>query len=159
MSRVVGFDSQRLSMVSPAGSTTMNLTNANEHVPEIDHCIRVVRERARCARHSLPFNRITILLLVHILCFSKNILSYFPIKGGVSTVYIPKTIISVNTLYFKRHLSLKIVQYFQVHKEYKPRNIQADRTKSAIYFVPSGNTKGGLKFISIHSAKKITRNI
>ena len=38
----------------PVG-TTMNLTSANEHVTEIERRIRVVKERAICVRHSLPF--------------------------------------------------------------------------------------------------------
>ena len=34
---------------------TINLAVANEHVPEIERLIRVVKERSRALRHSLPF--------------------------------------------------------------------------------------------------------
>jgi hypothetical protein len=42
---------------SMPGGPRVNLTSASEHVPEIEQRIRVVKERARSSRHSLPFNR------------------------------------------------------------------------------------------------------
>ena len=138
------------------GGTTMNLTSSNENVPEIERRIRVAKEREICLRHSLPFNSIPRLPLIHIVFVSVKMLNYFPIKVGVSTVYSPKTIMSIDTLHYNRHLSLKIGQYLQFHDEDTPINIQAARTKSSICLVPSGNTKGGFKFISLHSSNKIT---
>ena len=61
----------------------MNLTGANEHVPDIEFQIRVAKERERCLRHSLPFTIIPGLLLIHIVFVSVNMLNYFPIKRGV----------------------------------------------------------------------------
>ena len=43
----------------------MNLTSANEHVLEIEQRIRVVKERSRDMRHSLPFHRIPKLMTIH----------------------------------------------------------------------------------------------
>jgi hypothetical protein len=43
---------------SITGGPVVNLSSANEHVPEIEHRIRVVKERCRATRHSLPFERI-----------------------------------------------------------------------------------------------------
>ena len=52
------------------GGPTMNLTSANEHVPEIKRIIIVVKETVICVRHSLPFNRIPRLLIIHVcVCF------------------------------------------------------------------------------------------
>jgi hypothetical protein len=36
----------------------VNTTSANEHVPEAERRIRVVKERVRENRHDLPFTRI-----------------------------------------------------------------------------------------------------
>ena len=47
------------------GGPNMNLTRTNEHVPEIERIIRVVKEREICVRHSLLFNKIPRVLLVH----------------------------------------------------------------------------------------------
>ena len=45
------------------GGPYMNLTGANEHVPEIERGIRVVKERIRALRHILPYNRIPFITL------------------------------------------------------------------------------------------------
>ena len=95
----------------------MNLTRSNEHVPEIERQIRVVKYRARCVRHRIPFNRIPRLLLFHILFVSVKILNFLPTKRGVSTAHIPKTILYGGTFHYKRHLALNIVQYCQFHEE------------------------------------------
>jgi hypothetical protein len=58
---------------------------------------------------------------------------------------------------FKKHLSLQIGQYCQVHEEDTPRNSQATHTKGAISFGPRGNFQGGFKFMALNSGKKIVR--
>ena len=55
---------------------------------------------------------------------------------------------------YKKHLSLHIGQYYQVHKEDAPRNIQNPRTKGAISLGPSGNLQGGFKFMALNTEKK-----
>ena len=69
----------------------------------------------------------------------------------------PKTIISGETLDYKKHLSLQIGQYCQVHKENTPRNSQSPRTMGAISLGSSGNLQGGFKFMSLATSKKIIR--
>jgi hypothetical protein len=44
---------------------TLNATSANEHVPEIERRIRVIKERSRATRHQLLFTYIPKLMLVH----------------------------------------------------------------------------------------------
>jgi hypothetical protein len=70
----------------------------------------------------------------------------------------PKTIMSGETLYFNKHLSLQIGQYCQVHEEDTPRKCQVDLTKGEIFLGPSGNLQGGLKFMALNSGKKIVRH-
>jgi len=53
---------------SMPGGPLVNLASANEHVPEIERRIRVVKERTRGSRHSLPFQRIPKLLTIHAHC-------------------------------------------------------------------------------------------
>jgi hypothetical protein len=86
-----------------------------------------------------------------------NCLISLPTKGGVSDTLSPKTIMSGETLDFKKHLSLQIGQYCQVHEEDTPRNSQVARTKGAISLGPSGNVQGGFKFMALNSGKKIVR--
>jgi hypothetical protein len=78
-------------------------------------------------------------------------------KGGVSDTLSPKTIMSGETLDYKKHLSLQLGQYCQVHEEDNPRNSHTARTKGVISLGPSGNIQGGFKFMALNSIKKIVR--
>ena len=86
-----------------------------------------------------------------------KVLNFFPTKGGISDTLIPKTIMSGEILDYKKHLSLQIGQYCQVHEEDAPRKSQNTRTKGAISLGPSGNLQGGFKFMALNKGKKIVR--
>ena len=86
-----------------------------------------------------------------------KMLNFFPPKGGVSDVLSPKTIMSGETLDYKKHLCLQFGQYCQVHEEQEPRNGQTARTKGAISLGPSGNLQGGYKFMALDTGAKIVR--
>jgi hypothetical protein len=135
----------------------VNLASANEHVPEIERRIRVVKERSRGSRHELPYSRIPKLMTIYMVFNNVKMLNYFPPKGGISTHLSPKTIISGEVLDYKKHLCLPFGQYCQVHEEETPRNSQAARTKAAISLGPSGNLQGGYRFMALDTGKKITR--
>jgi hypothetical protein len=144
-------------IASMPGGPLVNLTSANEHVPDIERRIRVVKERARATRHGYPFPRIPKLLTIEtVLCCVKS-LNFFPPKGGISDVLSPKATMSGKTLDCKRHLSLQIGQCCQAHEEEAPRNSQIARTKGAIALGPSGNIQGGFKFMALNTGKKIVR--
>ena len=48
------------------GRPMINITSANEHVPDIERRIRFVKERTRDVRHVLPFNKTPKLLTIYI---------------------------------------------------------------------------------------------
>jgi hypothetical protein len=114
------------------GRPVVNLASANEHVTEIERRIGVVKELCRATRHSLPFERTPKIMTIHIVLNVVKLLIFFPTKGGVSETLSPKTIMSGDTLDYKKHLSLQLGQYYQVHEEDHPSNIQLARTKGAI---------------------------
>jgi hypothetical protein len=134
----------------------VNLASANEHVPEIERRIRVVKERSRSGRLDLPFERIPKLMTIHIVLQSVKMLNPFPSKGGISSMS-PQTIMSGEVLDYNKHLLLPFGTYCQVHEEETPRNSLVARTKGAISLGPSGNLQGGQKFMALNSGKKITR--
>jgi hypothetical protein len=53
------------------------------------------------------------------------------------------SLLNLDTEDYKKHLSLQVGQYCQVHEEDTPRNSQSPRTKGAISLGPSGNLQGG----------------
>jgi hypothetical protein len=136
----------------------VNLACANEHVPETERRIWVVKERCRATHHSLPFEQILKIMTIHIVLNVVKFLNFFPTKGGVSETLSPKTIMLGETLNYKKHLSLQIGQYCQVHEEDHHRNIQLARTKGAISLGPSGNMQVGFKFMALNTGKKLGCN-
>jgi hypothetical protein len=142
---------------SMPGGPMVNLASANEHVPEIKRRIRVVKEQCWATRHSLPFEIIPKLMTIHIVLNVVKLLNLFPTKGGVSDTLSPKTIMSGETLDFKKHIGLQIGQYHQVHEEDTPRNSQVARTKGAISLGPRGNLQGGFKLMALNYGNKIVR--
>jgi hypothetical protein len=116
-----------------------------------------VKEQCRATLHSLPFHTIPKLMTIHIVLNVIKLLIFFPTKGGVSDTLSPNTIMSGETLDYKKHLNLQIGQYCQVHEEENPCNSQITRTKGAISLGPSGNPQGGFKFMALNSGNKIVR--
>jgi hypothetical protein len=137
------------------GEGVVNLASANEHVPEIERHIRVVKERCWATRHSLPFEWIPKIMTVHIVLNVVKLLIFSPTKGLVSETLSPKTIMSGEILHYKNHLSVQIGQYCQVHEEGDPCNSQLARTKRAISLGPSGNLQVGLKFLALNTGNKL----
>ena len=90
-------------MYELTGAPTLNLTSANEHEPYIEGRIRVVKERTRAVRPSIPFTQIPV-----------KMLNYFPAKGGVSDYHSPKTLchgkhlIISNALFHLEHTAKSI---------------------------------------------------
>jgi hypothetical protein len=95
--------------------------------------------------------------MIHIVLNAVKMLNFFPTKRGISDTLSPKTIMSGETLNYKKHLSLQVGQYCQVHEEDTPHNSQSPRTKGAISLGPSGNLQGGYKFMALNTGTKITR--
>ena len=76
------------------GALRINLSSANEHMPEIEQRIWVIKERVQAVIYSMPFNSIPAKLLVHAVLFVVKQLNLFPMKGSVSARYSPMQIMS-----------------------------------------------------------------
>ena len=80
------------------GGPYINLTGANEHVPEIERGIRVVKERSRDLRHNLPYNKIPLIMTIRGILVIARMLNQFPTKNGISNTFSPKIILSRESL-------------------------------------------------------------
>ena len=86
-----------------------------------------------------------------------KMLNYFPKKQGISSDLIPCSILTVESMGYKNHLTLHPGHYCQVHENKEPSNSDKSRTQGAIYIVPCGNLQGGFKFMGLQTGKNITR--
>jgi hypothetical protein len=63
------------------GGPFINLASPDEHVPEIQWRIWVVKEQSQAAHHSLPFQRIPKLLMIHIVLKCHQDTQFLPNEG------------------------------------------------------------------------------
>ena len=62
----------------------LNITSANEHVPDIERFIRVVKERSRAQYMALPYTKLPYLLVKAIVLHAGKWLNMFCPKEGIS---------------------------------------------------------------------------
>ena len=137
------------------GGPKMNLTSANDHVPEIERKIRVIKERVRAVKYSIPVNALPAQVTTHAVLFVTKQLNLFPVKGGISR-WSPKQIMTGEVVHYK-YCSIPFGCYCQISAEGTPRNSMLARTESALALGPSGNTQGGHKFWTLNTGRVVVR--
>ncbi|KAL7556597.1 hypothetical protein ACA910_003488 [Epithemia clementina (nom. ined.)] len=81
----------------------IKLANAQEHVPEAERNIRIIKERVRATFHRLPFTKITKIMTQILVMECAKQLNFFPPKDSVSTQYSPRMILHHEPLDYQRH--------------------------------------------------------
>eukprot|EP00804_Cyclotella_cryptica_P023430 CCRYP_020847-RA/>CCRYP_020847-RA protein AED:0.40 eAED:-0.81 QI:0/-1/0/1/-1/1/1/0/516 len=113
-------------------TVAINTTAANEHVPEIERAIRLVKERARGIENTLPFTGLPRLITIELIHFIVLWLNNFPVKSGVSTKYSPMELICRHRLNAKVHCKTPFGAYCEVHDEPTPSNSMTPQTHEII---------------------------
>ena len=90
------------------GGRLFNPTSASEHFPEIYRLILGGKESIRSIQHSLTFNKVPNIFLIHLLLQAIKMMIHLPVKVGVSDTIIPTTIMTENMIHYKKHLILNI---------------------------------------------------
>ena len=138
------------------GAPQLNVTSANEHVPDVERKIRVIKEQVRAIIYSIPFNALPAQVLIHAVLFVAKQLNLFPVKGGVSGHLSPRQIMS-GEVSDDKYCNMGFGRYCQIHEEDQPRTSMKARTQGAISLGPSGNAQGGHKFYALATARVVTR--
>ena len=84
---------------------TGNFATRSEHVPEIERQIRVLKERARACRHTLPFKYLPRLIVIEMMNNCALWLNVSPPKSGISTIS-PRTLITGVRFDYTKHCKL-----------------------------------------------------
>ena len=96
-------------------------------------------------------------MTIHAVLNIANMLNYFPTKQVISSEISPCSILTGESLEYKKHLTLQPGQYFKVHEDEGPRKSDKYRTQGAMCLGPCGNLQGGFKFTSLQNGRNITR--
>ena len=134
---------------------TLNTVSADEHVPEIERCNIVIKERVRSAKATLPFIKLTVWFLIELVAtciFWHNILSA---HTGISTTMSPRSIITGMELDYYKYCKIQTGEYVQTHL--KGNNTMNLRTIGAVALRPTGNSQGGYFYISLKTGKQLNR--
>jgi hypothetical protein len=133
----------------------INIVSKDEHVPEMERFIRVIKERT-CATHAmLPFTQIPKKMLVAMVTTNVFYINAFPWPQGVSQELSPYTIIEGVILDYDLHFQVIFGEYAQTYEG--TDNTNKERTVGAIALGPSGNLQGGIKKFSLDSGEILNR--
>jgi hypothetical protein len=132
-------------------SVTLNTTSRDEHVPEAERRIRVIKERVRAIWNTLPFERMPARMVIEMVYSCNFWLNCFPATDGISDTLSLRAIVDGTNIDFKKHCRVQFGDYVQTHEPHD--NSMVPHTTGAIALRPTGNDQGGHYFYSLTSGK------
>jgi hypothetical protein len=133
----------------------LHIWSEDEHVPDIERCIRTTKERTRCTYNSMPIRHHPPRLIIEMVFLSIFWLNAFPHRLGVSQTLSPRTIITGLHIDYTKHCRVAFGQYVQTHEKHN-HSMEA-RTVGALALRPTGNAQGRYYFYSLMSGQRIHR--
>ena len=88
-----------------------------------------------------------------------NQLNLFPAKGGISSYYSPRMILTQTDLDYNKDCTIPFGAFVQANHETNQTNSNAPRTLDAIYLRPTANQQGGHEIMDLNSGRMITRSV
>jgi hypothetical protein len=134
-----------------------NTTAAKEHVSEAERTIRTLKEWMRGLLATLPFSHVPKRMKIEFVYFIVLWLNAFPVKSGISAVYLPWELIIRWRLDYKKHCHVLPGTYCEVHDELTPTNTMAWQMHECIALGPMGNLQGSVKFYCLMTGRVLKR--
>ena len=76
------------------GNVSLEICGPDEHVPEVEHSIRTMKETMRATAHGLPYRRLPKLMIAELVAMATCCLNGFPKDDGVSEHMSPHSIVT-----------------------------------------------------------------
>ena len=130
-----------------------NTTAAKEHVIKAKRTIHTLKERTRGLLATLPFLHVPKRMKIEIIYFIVTWLNAFPVKTGISVVYLLRELLVWWRLNYKKHCRVLPGTYCEVHDELTPTNTMAWKTHECIALGPTGNLQGSVKFYCLTTGR------
>ena len=135
----------------------LNTPAASEHIGEIEHKIRVIKELSGAILCTLPYSQFPQQLLIHLLHHIVMWLNNFLVAGGISDRFSPREIILRHRQDAKHHCRAPFGAYCETHEDNKPTNSMKSRGLPTICLGPTGNIQGTYHFLNLSSGLVIKR--
>ena len=133
------------------GDISFNFCAQNEHIPEIECYIHMVKDCTQSGYNLLPFECIPHLMVIHLVANAVFWLNAFPPSDGILDSLSPRYLLTGKHLDYHKHIRLKFGAYVQTHEEHTndmmPQMISA--ICLGICLGPSGNEQGRHYFMSL----------
>ena len=139
-------------------SLRTNVCSREEHVPEIERYIRVIKERARCYFAMLLRIEINTIPRGMVMQLMRTVVFYincFVWRKGVSQVLSPITIVEGLKVDYHKHFHVIFGEYLMTYDG--TTNTMTKRTTGAIAMGPSDNIQGGIRCFSLATGKILHR--
>ena len=136
----------------------VNFASAQEHVPEVERCIRTVKECYHALVQKLPYHVMLITMIVFGIKLIVHWLNSFPVKGGILNVHSPQVLFTQCPIDFQKQCTIEFGSYVQAIHENKPTNTPASRSLDGIYLGPLDNIQGGHSVLNLKTGKVLTRH-
>jgi hypothetical protein len=134
----------------------LNICGEDEHVPDIERCVRAVKERTRCTYNVTPFDKFPPKMISEMVMLSIFWLNAFPHRLGISQTMSPRNMIVTGLdVDYTKHCRIEYGQYVQTHEQHD--NSMNTRTVGALALRPTGNQQGGYYFYSLSTGRRLHR--
>jgi hypothetical protein len=157
---VIGGDQEFKSIsdliVSLPTAPKLDWAAASQHCGLIERNISFLKEKIRPLRHSLPFERVPGIMVVHMVLYIIKFVNRFPQRGGMKHYSLSE--IMTDRCLHANDLQLGFRIYCQAAENVEPRNSLAPRMRAAISLGNSGNLSGGQLFLVLDRGQTIVRH-
>ena len=129
----------------------VNTTAAREHVHELEHHIRLIKEHVICTTSDFPFDTIPILVLIHVVYTCVMWINDIPRTTGAVQGIPPRELVTGRTVTYKRDCLACIGGYVEASTDATATNDNTPRTHSCIALGPSGNRRCSVKCFDLET--------
>ncbi|EJK61698.1 hypothetical protein THAOC_17766, partial [Thalassiosira oceanica] len=130
-----------------------------EHAGPVERKVRLVKERMRALRATMPFRALPRVIIAELYRFVKMWLNAVPSRSGVSRVFSPRQIVTGTKLDGSKHAPAMFGERCEVFDSPDPSNrTDVARTTPAIFLGSSGNASGTCRFMSLETGRLLVRH-
>ena len=137
------------------GNMSLEICGPDEHIPEVEHSIRTMKETMRATAHGLPYRRLPKLMVVELVAMATSCLNGFPKDDGVSENMSPHLIVTGQARMDYNKLPLDFGAYVQLLD--RSVNMIRSCTIGAIALNPMGDATGTYRFMSLKTGQVLTK--